>query len=88
MNPMSATLDVSQRSGWLNASAVCRVEREYGKRGGIRGRAKVRAWGRRRRKQCVQEDPQLRRLCWQGTAERTLNMYPMVVTLEVSQLSG
>ena len=37
---MDVTLDVFQRSGWLNAAAFCRVEREAcGKRGGMRGRA-------------------------------------------------
>ena len=28
MNPMSVTLDVSKLSGWLNADAPCRVEKE------------------------------------------------------------
>ena len=39
MPPMSVTLDVSKLSGWLNASAFCRVERRaYAMRG-------ERAWG-------------------------------------------
>ena len=38
---MVVTLDVSKLSGWLNAAAFCRVEREpCGKRGGMRGRAR------------------------------------------------
>jgi len=28
MPPMSVTLDVSQLSGWLNAVAYCRIEKE------------------------------------------------------------
>ena len=28
MDPMSVTLDVSKLSGWLNADAPCRVEKE------------------------------------------------------------
>ena len=73
---MSVTLDVSKLSGWLNAYAYCRVEREAcGKRGGggMRGRATATA----------------EVVLWQGQrAERTLNMPYMFSTLEVSQLSG
>ena len=39
MYAMVVTLDVSKFSGWLNAAARCRVEREQGKRGGMWGRA-------------------------------------------------
>ena len=28
IHPMSVTLDVSRRSGWLNADARCRIKRE------------------------------------------------------------
>ena len=74
MNPMFVTLDVSQRSGWLNVSDIsCRVERgACGKRGGIRGRATGGAWGRRRRKQCVQGGPPTAEAVLAGArAERT-----------------
>ena len=36
MNVMLGTLDVSKLSGWLNAVALCRVEREHAKRGEVR----------------------------------------------------
>ena len=35
---IDVTLDVSRLSGWLNASAPCRVERKHRKRGTMRGR--------------------------------------------------
>ena len=69
MFSMVVTLDVFQLSGWLNAAAPCRVERKAcGKRGGMRGRATGGAWGGGGASSGRREDPQLRRLCWQGHA--------------------
>ena len=58
--------------------------------GNMRGRARGGAWGGGGGASSVcREDTQLRRLCWpRAGAERTLNMLSMVVTLDVSQLSG
>ena len=72
MCSMVVTLDVFQLSGWLNACAFCRVEREAcGKRGGMWGRAKVRAWGRRRRKQRAGSTPTAEVVLAGARAERT-----------------
>ena len=71
---MAVTLDVSKLSGWLNAAAFCRVEREaFGKRGGMRGRATGEARvGRRRRKKCVcREEPSCGGCAGRARAERT-----------------
>ena len=38
MNPMAVTLEVSKLSGWLNARAVCRVERGAWEEGQHAGR--------------------------------------------------
>ena len=87
MYPMSVTLDVSRLSGWLNASASCRVERESMKGGATCGQAGVRVgWGGWWRKQqggldCGGSEGRAR-------AERTLNICCMSVTLDVSKLSG
>ena len=64
---MLVTLDVSKLSGWLNADALCRVERESIKRGANGGPGRGRAWARRRRKQGAGRGPN----CgggWQGHA--------------------
>ena len=45
MDSMVVTLDVSQLSGWLNADAACRVERESIKRAATGGPGGGRAWG-------------------------------------------
>eukprot|EP00964_Phaeocystis_antarctica_P058047 scaffold34414_cov60-Phaeocystis_antarctica.AAC.2 len=42
---MVVTLDVSKLSGWLNADAVCRVERGAYDTGRSVGRGGGRAWG-------------------------------------------
>ena len=96
---MVVTLDVSKLSGWLNADASCRVERracDVG-RGAAReregvGRGAGAAAGWERREGVVfgggsgmhGEGPT------QGwaRAEHTKNIEPMVVTLDVSKLSG
>ena len=85
MECMVATLDVSKLSGWLNADARCRVERagmRCGKRCGPGG---VGAWGDGDARHVHGEGPTQG---WEGRAraERTPNMYRMVVTLDVSQL--
>ena len=81
-------MDVSKVSGWLNAD-VCCPSRKEGMRCGARfGPGGGRAWGRRWRKWHARG----RLDCegWaQGTrAERTSNMFFMVVTLDVSKLNG
>ena len=89
MNPMPVTLDVSQLSGWLNAAAACRVEREAcGKRGGMRGRA---TGGARVGTAAAQEmragrDQTVEVVLAGAGAERTANMLRIFVALDVSQL--
>jgi hypothetical protein len=87
---MVVTLEVLKLSGWLNADADCRVERRACDAGGERwepggGRAcgvvaahKRHAWGW----------PESRPGGQRARAVRTWNMAYMVVTLEVSKLSG
>ena len=81
------TLEVSKLSGWLNALAYCRVERRAhtvrddvraGMREAASDRGASRAQGRAR----------LQIGGWAHGEERTWNMPYMVVTLEVSKLSG
>ena len=83
MAPMVVTLGVSKLSGWLNADAFCGVSK-----GGHTTLGEVRA-GRREaagdRSACSVHD------CKFGAGhgeERTWNMPNMLVTLEVSKLSG
>ena len=62
------TLDVSKLSGWLNAIAYCRVEREAWEEGREAGReAGERGGGRRRRKQGAGRGPDCGG-CWRGHA--------------------
>jgi hypothetical protein len=68
---MSLRLDVSKLSGWLNADASCRVERESIKRGARGGPGGGRSWARRRRKQRAGRGPKCRG-CWQGHARSAL----------------
>ena len=71
MFTMVVTLDVSKLSGWLNAAAVCRVEREpCGKRGSMRGRATGGAWGGGASSVC-REEPNCGGCAGRGSAERT-----------------
>eukprot|EP00964_Phaeocystis_antarctica_P077973 scaffold48462_cov60-Phaeocystis_antarctica.AAC.5 len=83
---MSVTLDVSKLSGWLNATAYCRVEtRAYGVWGEVRdGR---REGVGRERKHSVQGEG-LTGYWRRARAERTANMSSMCKTLDVSKLSG
>eukprot|EP00964_Phaeocystis_antarctica_P031102 scaffold17599_cov43-Phaeocystis_antarctica.AAC.1 len=89
MPSMSVTLDVSKLSGWLNAAAPCRVERR-GVRCGARcgpgagGRGPAAAHERHARR----EGPAVKAGGAKACAERTQNMRYMVVTLDVSKLSG
>ena len=81
------TLEVSRLSGWLKADALCRVERgawEEGRRAGREtgGRGVAAA-----AQAACREDPTAE-VGGRARAERTKNMCPMSVTLEVSRLSG
>ena len=80
---MVVTLDVSKLSGWLNALADCRVERRECNVG--RGALGV-AW--RRRKRHVHGEGPTQGWGGRARAEHTQNMTNMVVTLDVSKLSG
>ena len=87
MRFMSVTLEVSKLSGWLNADAACRESK-----GGHAVRSEVyQSAGGRQRTTAAHA------ACRRGSdsrfgadhgEERTLNMRAMVVTLEVSKLSG
>ena len=81
MLTMLVTLDVSKLSGWLNFDANCRVERRACERPGRREGA-----GWRRRKWCARGG--LKAVGARARAERTVNIWYMVVTLDVSKLSG
>ena len=88
MRSMFVTLDVSKLSGWLNADAYCRVERWACNVG--RGAAQEREGvGWRRRSRHVHGEG-LTQGCTgaRARAERTWNMRTMLVTLDVSKLSG
>jgi len=84
---MFVTLEVSQLSGWLNADAYCQVEGRGMQCGARCGPGKagegVRRW---RRKRHARGGPDSRLLGARARAERTVNMFCMFVTLEVSQL--
>ena len=86
---MAVTLDVSKLSGWLNAAALCRVERRVydavrGVGPGAGGRGPAAAHERHARR----EGPAVKAGRARACTERTLNMAYMVVTLDVSKLSG
>jgi len=86
---MSVTLEVSRLSGWLNACAPCRAERracDAGQGAGREGGERV--WGVRWRKRHARGRPDSRLLGVRARAERTRNMEYMLVTLDVSKLSG
>ena len=86
MYAMFVTLDVSRLSGWLNADALCRVKRKL-KRDDVRAE----------RRECVSAAAAAHAACrkaptveveGRARAERTENIQPMFVTLDVSRLSG
>eukprot|EP00964_Phaeocystis_antarctica_P086599 scaffold54860_cov49-Phaeocystis_antarctica.AAC.2 len=83
---MVVTLDVSKLSGWLNLAAVCQESKE---RHTMRG--EVRPGGGRRRARGARSVQGRGLNCRLGAGhgeERTSNMRPMFMTLEVSKLSG
>ena len=86
MSPMLMTRDVSRLSGWLNALAACRVERG-GIGGGRHAGKQAGGWGgvvggaSSRVAPTVKAEGRAR-------AERTENIPAMLVTLDVSKLSG
>ena len=82
---MSVTLEVSKLSGWLNADARCRESEEgHAMRGAVHGSGGSRATAAhaacRGGLDC--------RLGAGHGEERTKNIWNMLVTLEVSKLSG
>ena len=84
---MFVTLDVSKLSGWLNASAFCRVEMRACDVGGGAAREARGRWVAATQVACTGR-ARLKAVGVRARAERTLNMPRMVVTLEVSKLSG
>ena len=91
MPDMSLTLEVSKLSGWLKADASCRVEGRVcdaeGPRGASREAGGPVVWAAQ--KGHARGNGPTQGLGAKGTrGERTYNMKLMVVTLEVSKLSG
>ena len=84
MPPMFVTWDVTKLSGWLKSNAHCRVERRACESEG----AGARAWG----SGSTSDAHGRTRLGGCGgrvrVAERTPNMYFIVVTLDVSKFTG
>ena len=85
MELIAVTLDVSRLSGWLKADAPCRVKKEAEQAGRHAG---GRGWGRRRRREQRAGKAPTVQAEGRARAERTENMEPIVVTLDVSKLSG
>ena len=81
-------LEVSKLSGWLNARAYCRVEGKGMRCGARCGPGGGRVWGCGGTSGMHGRRPDPRLLGVRARAERTWNMPAMVVTLEVSKLSG
>jgi hypothetical protein len=81
------TLDVSKLSGWLNFCAPCQPKGGHAMRGEVRAgrREGVGWWWRERR---ARGKGPTQGLGARARAERTSNMLIMLVTLEVSKLSG
>ena len=82
ISPITVTLETSKLSGWLNADAHCRVVEEGGMQGWVVGGRGVAA------AQAVRRAGPTVVVAGRARAERTANMDPMFVTLEVSKLSG
>ena len=87
MSLMSVTLEVSMLSGWLKADADCRVEGracDAGGRGASRKAGGPGVHGGGTQEACT---GMARLKAWgpRARAERTWNIWFMVVTLEVSQ---
>ena len=90
MANMFVTLEVSKSSDWLNAVAHCRVERRaHAMRSERCGPGGGRVWGGGGASGVHGEGPTAKAGA-QGMrgAERTRNMLYMIVTLDVSKLSG
>jgi len=88
---MVVTLEVSKLSGWLKADADCRVKRracDAGERGASREAGGPVVWWRHTRGMHGEDGPTQGLWGPRACAERTKNMKLMVVTLEVSKLSG
>ena len=89
MDSMVMTLCVSRLSGWLNATACCQVEMKRGHT--MRGEVRAKPGGGRWRATAAQAACTGGLDCRFGVGhreERTENMVYMVVTLDVSKLSG
>eukprot|EP00964_Phaeocystis_antarctica_P038777 scaffold22176_cov50-Phaeocystis_antarctica.AAC.2 len=86
---MSVTLDVSKLSGWSNTDAYCRVERRAYDAGRGLGREVGKCWPAAvHERHARREGPAVKAGGARACAERTVNMPYMVVTLDVSKLSG
>jgi len=86
---MVVTLEVSRLSDWLNADAVCRVEKgEACDAGRGAGRQAEGCEAAAAQAACTRGRPDPRLGGRRARAERTWNIDCMVVTLEVSRLSG
>ena len=84
MRHMVVTLDVLKLSGWLNAGATCRVERRgHATREAMYGPGGVRGGG-----DAIGMHGEGPTQGFGAPAERTWNIQPMLVTLDVSKLSG
>ena len=84
---MSVTLDVSRLSGWLNADAYCRVTRRHVE-GDTSGKRREDAWGRCDGARRAHGGTDWALGAARARVLRTLNMPYMVMTLDVSKLSG
>ena len=88
MSYMIVTLDVSRLSCWLNAFALCQAEREayiVVRRGARYWPRGEKAWWDRTVEACWEGH----RMRWgRACTERTENMTPMLVTLDVLKLSS
>ena len=85
---MVVTLEVSKLSGWLNADVYCRESRKGGMRCGARyTRRQAGGGGRPRFTQRAGKRARLQ-MGAGHEEERTENILYMLVTLEVSKLSG
>jgi len=88
---MVVTLEVSKLSGWLKANARCRVEGRACDAGGERcepGSGRARGGVVAARQAACTGKVRLKAWGPRARAERTSNMELMVVTLEMSKLSG
>ena len=89
MYPVLVTLDMSRLSGWLNADAYCQVKKgkgEHRRRGDMR--ASRREGGAGWSVAQAATRPATVEVEGRARAERTPNMYPVRVTLDMSTLSG